>query len=263
MTPREEWQLDTRYVGRRVLVFDRLDSTSNHAALLADDPANDGVAVLADEQTAGRGQHGRSWQCPPKSGVLLSLLLFPPPVLRRPALLTAWAAVSVCETILHATGLQARIKWPNDVLLRGRKVCGILLEQGRGLVAGIGLNLNQSAEDFEQMELPQAASLACFTGRGHDRDEVARKLLRQLDEEYERLCQGDLVTLEASWKWRIGLLGKQVQVECADGIHRGRLRELGWDGLELEGPGDALLRIPPESVRHLHRAVSPDGGEDS
>jgi BirA family biotin operon repressor/biotin-[acetyl-CoA-carboxylase] ligase len=263
MTPREEWRLETHRLGRRVLVFDRLDSTSNYAALLAEEPANDGVAVLADEQTAGRGQHGRNWQCPPRSGVLLSLLLFPPPALRRPALLTAWAAVSVCETILHATGLQAKIKWPNDVLLRDRKVCGILIEQATGLVAGIGLNLNQSAKDFRQMELPQAASLACFTGRSHDRDEVARLLLRQLDAEYERLLQGDLATLEACWKGRVGLLGQQVQVECADSIYRGRLRELGWDGLELERPGKALLRIPPESVRHLHGAVPPGGGGDS
>jgi BirA family biotin operon repressor/biotin-[acetyl-CoA-carboxylase] ligase len=182
---------------------------------------------------------------------LLSLLLFPPPALRRPALLTAWAAVSVCETIRRATGLQARIKWPNDVLLRGRKVCGILIEQGRGVVAGVGLNLNQSEEDFRQMELPQAASLACFTGAKHDRDEVARLLLGQLDEEYNRLLQGDLATLEACWKWRIGLLGRKVQVECADGIHRGRLREIGWAGLELEQAREALLRIPPEWVRHL------------
>jgi BirA family transcriptional regulator, biotin operon repressor / biotin---[acetyl-CoA-carboxylase] ligase len=261
MTPREEWELDTRRLGRRVLVFDRLDSTSDYAALLAEDRANDGVAVLAGEQTAGRGQHGRRWQCPPRSGVLLSLLLFPPLALRRPALLTAWAAVSVCETILVATGLQAKIKWPNDVLLGGRKVCGILIEQGCGLVAGIGLNLNQSAEDFRQMELPEAASLACFTGSKHDRDEVARLLLRQLDEEYERLLQGDLTTLEARWKWRIGLLGEQVQVECTDGIHRGRLRELGWDGLELEGSGEALVRIPPESVRHLHGPVPPGDNE--
>ena len=116
----EEWQLPTRQVGRRVLVFDQLDSTSTYAASLAGDPANDGVVVRAREQTAGRGQHGRSWQCPADCGVLMSVLLFPPPPLRRPALLTAWAAVSVCDTIQQATGLQARIKWPNDVLIRGK-----------------------------------------------------------------------------------------------------------------------------------------------
>src|SRR5947209_1089773 len=134
MTPRETWTLPTRRVGRRVLIFDRLDSTNNVAAGLADSIENDGVAIVADEQTSGRGQHGRSWTCPAGNGVLLSVLLFPPPGVRRPALLTAWAAVSVCETIRELAGLSASIKWPNDVLVSGRKVCGILLEQGRGTV---------------------------------------------------------------------------------------------------------------------------------
>ena len=83
-SPREEWHLPVHRLGRRVLVYDRLDSTNRRAAQLAADPANDGVAVLAEEQTAGRGQHGRSWLAAPGASVLLSLLLFPPPPLRRP-----------------------------------------------------------------------------------------------------------------------------------------------------------------------------------
>src|SRR5262245_17248228 len=137
--PREIWHLDTRHIGRRVLVFDQLDSTNSQAAALAEDAANAGVIVLADTQSAGRGQHGRSWQCPASKGVLLSVLLFPPVPLRRPVLLAAWAAVAVCETIRDCTGLDSTIKWPNDILIRGKKVCGILIEQGRGTVAGIGL----------------------------------------------------------------------------------------------------------------------------
>src|SRR5947209_4329638 len=155
MTPRETWALPTKRLGRRVLVFDRLASTSTLAAELAADPANDGVAVLADEQTAGRGQHGRTWTAPPRSGVLLSLLLFPPNELRRPAVLTAWAAVAVCETVRRVTGVPARIKWPNDVLLRGRKVCGILIEQGRGTVVGVGLNVLQTAEELASAGLTE------------------------------------------------------------------------------------------------------------
>jgi BirA family biotin operon repressor/biotin-[acetyl-CoA-carboxylase] ligase len=250
----EEWHLSTRRLGRRVLVFARLDSTNNHAAALAADADNDGVVVLAREQTAGRGQHGRSWQAPAGTSVLLSALLFPPVELRRPALLTAWAAVSVCETILQATGLQARIKWPNDVLVRGHKVCGILIEQGLGTVAGIGLNVNQSAEMFAQAGLTQAASLVMLTGEQLDCDDVARRLIGQLDEEYDRLCQGDLATLEACWKWRVGLLGKPVAAECPDGVFRGRLREMAFAGLELEQPDGRTLVLPPERVRHLEVA---------
>lgn len=250
-SPREVWRLDTRHLGRRVLLYDRLDSTNTLAASLADDPANDGLAILADEQTTGRGQHGRNWLCPPGSGVLLSLLLFPPPELRRPALLTAWAAVSVCETIDRAVGLPATIKWPNDVLIQGRKVCGILIEQGKGTVAGIGLNANQSAEMFAQAQLPDAGSLAVFAKRAFDCRQLARLLLERLDEAYARLCAGDVATLEASWRERLGLLNQRVLAECHEGSHRGWLRELGWDGLVLELSHGRTLSLRPEAVRQL------------
>lgn len=252
----DEWNLNTRRIGRRVLYFDQVDSTNTVAARLADDPANDGVAVLAGEQTAGRGQHGRRWQCRRGDGVLLSVLLFPPPALRRPAVLTAWAAVAVCETVQRLTGLQPRIKWPNDVLVRGRKVCGILIEQGRAAVAGIGLNVCQPPEYFAAAGLPHGASLAQFTDADLDARTAAEMLLRRMDEEYTRLLEGDLATLEVSWKRHIGLLGRDVIAERYDGpTHRGRLLELGFDGVELERPGAPPLVLPPETVRHLDAAV--------
>jgi BirA family biotin operon repressor/biotin-[acetyl-CoA-carboxylase] ligase len=254
MTPRETWTLDTRRLGRRVLVFDRLDSTSTVAANLAASADNDGLAVLADEQTGGRGQHGRTWTCPAGSGVLLSVLLFPPPELRRAPILTAWAAVSVAETILELTGFKARIKWPNDVLIDGRKVCGILIEQGRGTIAGIGLNVNQSAETFAAAGLTEAASLAVFTGERRDCAAVARRLLRHLDEQYDALCNGDMTTLDAKWKGCLGLLGKEVVAECTDGRRVGRLRELTWDRVELARPDGGVERLRPEAVAHLFPA---------
>jgi BirA family biotin operon repressor/biotin-[acetyl-CoA-carboxylase] ligase len=258
MIPRDQWQTEHRHVGRRVLLFDEVDSTNTRAALLGDDPANDGVVLLADVQTGGRGQHGRSWLCPPRSGVLMSVLLFPPPLLRRPALLTAWAAVSVCETLRAVADLPAMIKWPNDVLVHGRKVCGILIECGSSpaggfrAVAGLGLNLNQDGDDFAKAGLPQAGSLRMFTGQCHDRNAVARRLLHALDEEYQRLVQGDLATLEDLWQRRLGLRGKTVTAECGDSRHRGRLVEMGWDGLWLDVPGrEGPLVLAPEAVRHL------------
>ena len=254
--PDEEWRLNTRLVGRRVLAFGRVDSTNSVAAALADDPANDGVAVLAAEQTAGRGQHGRRWQCRPGDGVLLSVLLFPPPPLRRPAVLTAWAAVAVCETVRHITGLQARIKWPNVVLLRGRKVCGILIEQGRGAVVGVGLNVRQPAEYFAVAGLPHGASLAHFVDAPPDARSAAEMLLVRMDEEYGRLLDGDLATVEACWKWHVGLLGRDVIAERYDGpTHRGRLVELGFDGIALSRTGESALTLPPEMVRHLEPAA--------
>lgn len=254
--PTTTWQLPTRHIGRRVLVFDRLDSTSTYAGGLGHDPANDGVVVLADAQSAGRGQHGRSWACPPGEGVLLSVLLYPPPELRRPALLTAWAAVGVCATIRAAAGLQATIKWPNDVLLGGRKVCGILSEMrnaagGWHAVVGIGLNVRQSAETFARAVLPDATSLACAAGRHLERDAVARVLIQHLDAVYGQLRDGAYAALEAEWQAGLGLLGRPVRAECLAGTQHGLLRELTWDGLILEQPDGTVVRLAPESVRHL------------
>jgi BirA family biotin operon repressor/biotin-[acetyl-CoA-carboxylase] ligase len=252
MNPTQEWQLETRRLGRRVLVYDRVDSTSTRAEALAGDPANDGVAVLAAEQTVGRGQYGRSWQCPGGAGVLLSVLLFPTLPLRRAPVLAAWAAVSVCELIRQITGLQARIKWPNDVLMHGKKVCGILIEQGRATVAGIGLNVNQPVACFEEAGLPLATSLAIVTGQTRDNMAVARQLLGELDDQYDRLCAGDLGPLEECWKWRLGLLGKTVAAEGLKEVVQGRLRDVTFDTVELEAPDGSLRRLSPEAVRHLY-----------
>ena len=110
--PRETWQPETRHIGRPVYWFDELDSTNAFAQAL---PA--GAAVIADHQTAGRGQYGRTWTSRPGTSLLLSLVLDPPTELRRAVVLTAWAAVAVGESIRQITGQQARIKWPNDVLV--------------------------------------------------------------------------------------------------------------------------------------------------
>jgi BirA family biotin operon repressor/biotin-[acetyl-CoA-carboxylase] ligase len=246
----EERHLDTNHLGRRVLVFDRLDSTNAFALTHAEDPGNDGLVILAEEQTAGRGQHGRTWTCPGGAGVLMSALIFPPPELRRPVILTAWAAVSVCELIEKTTGLPATIKWPNDVLVQSRKVCGILIEQARGTVVGIGLNVNQPADHFAGLGLAEAASLAVSTGRTQPTREVALRLIEELDAQYASLCQGELAGLEIAWKRRLGLLGREVLVQTAAGTHRGRLRNVAFAAVETDdGPGARTFQ--PESVRHL------------
>src|SRR5262245_25663111 len=215
--PTEEWRLPMRRLGARTWIFDRVDSTNTLALALASEPGHDGLVLLAREQTAGRGQYGRTWQAPPESSVLLSVLLFPPPALRRPVILTAWAAVAVCELARRLTGRPAKIKWPNDILLAGKKVCGILIEQrvsaGRlATIAGIGLNVSQTAEWFRDAELPDATSLACSCAAPLDWSTVARELIQQLDEELDRLMEGDLATLEARWQWHLGLLGRTVSL---------------------------------------------------
>jgi BirA family biotin operon repressor/biotin-[acetyl-CoA-carboxylase] ligase len=255
----QRWTLPTKHLGQRIHVYDCLDSTNSLALSLGGDPTQHGVALLAREQTIGRGQYGRRWHAPPGSSVLMSILLFPPPALRRPALLTAWAAVSVCNTILKLTHLHANIKWPNDVLILGKKVCGILIEQrttGHAdfpltTVVGVGLNVTQSAEMFAQAGLPLAGSLASMSGLAFTFADVAKELIRQLDEQYQLMLDGDFNKLEASWKWQLGLLGKVVLVEGVQRHYRGRLRDITLSGLDLEIEGGELLRLMPEAIRHI------------
>ncbi len=254
-SPQAEWLLPTACIGQRTLLFDQVDSTNTLAASLASEPGTHGLALLAQEQTAGRGQHGRTWSAPAGSSVLLSVILHPPAELRRPVLLTAWAAVSVCAVVQDLTGWAPRIKWPNDVLLRQAKVCGILIEQGRATVVGIGLNVGQSAEFFAQAGLPTATSLV-QQGAVIRTVEVARRLLLELDSGWSALERGELDPLESQWKGHLGLLGQRVMVEGAGSSRTGRLREVGFDGLLLDEPGETGVPpclIPCEQVRQVGR----------
>lgn len=268
----DTWELPHRHVGQRVEVFDCLESTNDLALQRSRDPASAGLALLAQEQSAGRGQFGRSWQAPPGSSVLLSVVLFPPPSLRRPALLTAWAAVSVCDVISQSTDLQPRIKWPNDVLLAGKKVCGILIEQrtggtlvdaagtphaaserGPAAVAGIGLNVRQESAFFAS--LPLAGSLFSLTGLLFDTADLARRLLRRLDEHFASLVMGEITPLETHWRQRLGLAGQNVRMELDGGWQEGRLHEIAFAGLVLEQQDGVFRHLQPEAVRHLQSCV--------
>lgn len=247
MLPARTLAFPTTHVGRRVDVFAELTSTND----LPD--AAPGTVAVADHQTAGRGQYGRTWLTRPGEALLMSVFLDPPAEVRRPVVLTAWAAVGVAEAVAELTGVQAAVKWPNDLLAGGKKVCGILIEQ-RGLVAvGIGLNLNQTAGEFAERGLPEAASLRTLTGRTFDRDAVLEVVVRKLDAEYARQASGQPAMVEAGWRWRLGLLGKTVTAELFDGSAvTGRVRQLGFDGVELEtGDGTAFRVLRPEAIRQL------------
>ena len=181
-----------------------------------------------------------------------------PPELRRPAILTAYAGVVVAETLLQLSGQQAKLKWPNDVLIRGKKICGILCECGIAtstsephFIVGIGLNVNQTLEDFAQQQLPDATSLALTVGRTLAVKSVTETLVQNLATEYEQLLNGELEELEACWKWRIGLLGKPVTLELMDSsIRQGRLLEMTFNSIELETTAGREC-WKPEEIRHV------------
>ncbi|OJW17092.1 MAG: biotin--[acetyl-CoA-carboxylase] ligase [Planctomycetales bacterium 71-10] len=262
-----EHELGTLRVGRRVAVWSRVESTNDLAARGASTEANDGLAVLAEEQTAGRGRRGRSFVAPAGSSLLTSVLLFPPeglaPAAGDSGAGTAWltlvGAIAAAELASERTGRRALVKWPNDVRVDGRKLCGVLVERvlrpdgPAAAVVGIGLNVNVPAEAFPPDLRDSATSLSLLAGRTFDRSELARDLLRRLDHWYDVGLRDGPSALAPAWRSRCEHLGRPVRVTTPTGVLAGRLVDVDLEhGLSLEpAPGSGLVRVPLDAVTAL------------
>ncbi len=208
----------TRLVGRELRCFEELDSTNNY--LKAQPGAPDGTVAIADSQTAGRGRMDRSFQSPRGQGIYLSVLLRPPLPPDRLPPMTALAGVAVCAAVERVCGARPGLKWPNDPVLNGKKLCGILTElsleaeTGRvqSLVLGIGVNVGQGEEDFSPEVREVATSLRQALGRSVSRPQLAAALLEELDRAYAALLAGDLPAYLAAYRSRCVNLGKTVRL---------------------------------------------------
>jgi BirA family transcriptional regulator, biotin operon repressor / biotin---[acetyl-CoA-carboxylase] ligase len=195
-------------LGRPYVHEAECETTQN---LLAGD-APEGAVATADHQRAGRGRHGRRWDDEPGSSLLVSVVLRPP-ASAGAAQLSLVCALSVAETVDHAAALEALVKWPNDVLVEGRKIAGILLEGRDGaVVCGIGINVNQLESALPAQARTPAASLRTLTGREHDRALVLVELLARLEENYDAWLAAGLVSLAPDLDARDALRGREVSV---------------------------------------------------
>lgn len=193
----------------------RLDvETCESTQLLVDTSLPEGALVVADYQTAGRGRLGRSWEAPPGTALLFSILLKPPPERHVPEL-SLVAGIAVADTLERTLGLSVQLKWPNDVMLRRRKVAGCLAEARDGaVVLGIGVNVNQTRE-----ELPEnAGSLRTLTGREWDREMLLSQLLEDLSGRYSAWRAGGLEAVYEGLGPRDFLRGRRVSVNGTSGV---------------------------------------------
>ena len=218
---------------------------STQLLLGQDDP--EGAIATADHQTAGRGRLGRDWIEAPGTSVIVSVLLRPPPE-RRAHELSLVAAVAVALALDETTGRgDTQLKWPNDVLLDGRKVAGILAElKGGAVVLGIGINVNQTAGELPEGTKLEAASLRTLDGVVRDREAVLEILLRRLDRVYGDWRTDGLTALHPELTARDFLRGLSIRAGEASGVAAGidpagRLQVETTTGLVLVESGEVLL----------------------
>jgi BirA family biotin operon repressor/biotin-[acetyl-CoA-carboxylase] ligase len=194
----------------------------------------EGAVAVCDVQTRGRGRSGRAWEAPPGTSLLCSVLLRPPAG-RRPAELSLVAGIAVAETVEHALGLAVQIKWPNDVMVNRRKVAGILAESsGEAAVLGIGLNVNQTRDEFPADARVAPISLYTADGVRRPRAPLLADLLRELEHAYERWCDRGLEALYDTLGARDFLRGRRVFLDGQAGLGLGIERD-GRLAVEIEG----------------------------
>jgi BirA family transcriptional regulator, biotin operon repressor / biotin---[acetyl-CoA-carboxylase] ligase len=242
------------HLGHPIYLFHTIGSTNDEAKRLADSGAPEGLLVIAEEQTAGRGRTGRTWITPLGQAIAISLILRPANLPADQATqLMMLAGLAVCQAVEQVTALQPELKWPNDVLLSGKKVAGLLLETAlRGdqldyAVLGLGLNVN-FAPPPEEVDFP-ATSLQAEARTKLDRQPLLRAILEQLEALYP-LVGAPNQALYRAWSARLALIGEPIVVRTTEGDQTGLMEGVTPDGaLLLKQPNGQMLKLLAGDVR--------------
>ena len=231
------WGLKTKILGKKVYAYQKTDSTNNKAYELAEHGAAEGAVIVAEEQAKGKGRMGRSWASP-KGGIYLSIILRPRLMPTEVSKLTLVAAVSVAQTLRGHTGVRSLIKWPNDILIGGHKVCGILTElkaeqdMTSFVVIGIGINVNTRSSLLPK----NATSLAKETDKEWSRVDLVRELLVNLESHYILFQKGGFGSIIKEWKDLSDILGRHVKVQD-------RTRTIEGQAIDVDEGGALVVRL--------------------
>ena len=234
-------ELATDFIGQNLLYFASVTSTNDIARQQAMGKSPEGTAVIAERQTSGRGRLKREWVSP-EGNIAVTVVLYPDR--KNLYFLTMLAALAVQRGIEKTTGVKCQLKWPNDVLVNGKKVCGILLESKASVesvdyaLVGIGINVNMKIADHPEIAAI-ATSLALETGSEVSRTELLRNLFIEMEKLYLRLRAGESILAE--WRDQLVTLGKKVFVRSGDEAFEGTAESVADDGSLLLRCADGKL----------------------
>ena len=241
--------LKTEWAGGRTVYFDATDSTNVQAKRLAEAHAPHGTLVVSDRQDGGKGRRGRSWASPSGVGIWMSLILRPEIAPSSASMLTLAAALAVREGIQEETGLSPLIKWPNDLVLNGKKICGILTEMSTELmeiqyvITGIGINVNQ--REFPSEIRDTATSLSLEAGRCFRRSSLIAAILKAFEKDYAAFLKtGDLSLLLEEYNACLVNRGKEVCILDPSGEYRAVAEG-------IDESGSLLVTLPDGTRREI------------
>jgi len=251
--------LGTRVFGvRDIMSLDETDSTNLRAKDLAAGGAPEGTIVVAGTQTEGRGRKGRTWFSPSGGGVYISLILRPLLAPSEAPRITLMTGVAAAEAIISLTRLDARIKWPNDILVRGKKIAGILTEISTEMdridyvVVGVGLNVNIQRESLAEGLRERATSILMETGESFSRVGLLKAFLKHFERYYKILQDKGFEPIRNRWKELSDNIGQRVSVELIGDVRTGRVVDIDPDGLLiLEDDQGSIQRIASGDVTLL------------
>lgn len=222
--------------GQQVKLLDTTTSTQEEIRVWAEQGASEGALVIAEEQQLGRGRQGRKWISPPGKGIWMSLLLKPNLPLADASRLTLLSAVAVCRALRQVTGINVGIKWPNDLLVDGKKVCGILVESVgedgkiRYCVVGIGIDVNLDQSDYPDELLQVASSLKLEGKQSYDRAQIIGAVFKEMELLMKCFMEEGFSTIANLWEALSVTLGRTITVRTSQGEIVGVAEELDHSG---------------------------------
>ncbi len=242
--------LSTKHFGRTILLSHEVDSTNKRAKELAVHGAREGIVVIAETQTKGRGRHGREW-ISPTGGLWFSLVLRPKLCPAATSKLNFVAGLAVAEVLSGMFDLKVEVKWPNDVLVNGRKICGVISEMKTTdetinfVVVGVGVNVNFNVKDVFPRRLREAVtSLEDELGRRIQLEGLFKTLLEKMESLYEQFIKKGFGFILGRWKNYADFLGHEVEVTNLTGKIRGL-------ALDVDNDGALILKLEDGTTKHV------------